>query len=60
MPSIIKAKIKRTFNVTSGIEIKVADYIEDIKEVIYSVEESDGSRYIKIKTTDEETFDAFK
>lgn len=60
VPSAIKARIKRKFNVTTGIEINVADYIEDIKDIIHSVEENDGSRYIRIKTTDEETFNSFK
>lgn len=60
VPSAINAKIKKRYPVYTGIEIKVDSYINDIKEVISSVEEVDGSRYIKIKTTNDDTFNSFK
>ncbi|AXU29187.1 TPA: hypothetical protein ACKONR_001190 [Clostridioides difficile] len=60
VPSAINAKIKKRYPVYTGIEIKVDSYINDIKEIITSIEEVDGSRYIKIKTTNDDTFNCFK
>lgn len=59
VPSAIKAKIRSKYKVSPGIEIKVDDFIKDIKSVISSLEDSDGERFLKIKTTDKSTFDAF-
>ena len=59
VPNAIKARIGKRYNVTTGIEIKVADYIPEIRNVIKSIEENDGTRYLKIKTTDNDTFNSF-
>ncbi|HBF6218012.1 hypothetical protein [Clostridioides difficile] len=59
-PTAINSKIKKEYIVNQGIKIKIDDYIEDIKNIIHSEEEKDGSRYIKIKTNNEETFKAFE
>lgn len=58
--STIKAKIKKVYKVADNIEIVLKDGVENIKNIISSVQESDGSKYIKIKTNDQETFDSFK
>lgn len=60
VPSAINARIKKIYQVYQGIEIKINDYVGEIKETIQSVEESTGERFIKIKATNVETFNAFK
>lgn len=57
--SKIITKIKKIYKVNNGIEIKITDVIEDIKNTIKSVEE-DGTRYLKIKITDDDTFKCFE
>lgn len=59
MPRTISAKVKKIYPVTPGIEIKT-DYVEGLKDVIKSFEEPDGTRYLKIKTTNDETYGIFK
>ncbi|MGX9755991.1 hypothetical protein ACWYRQ_06925 [Clostridioides difficile] len=60
VPTAINSKIKKEYIVNRGIKIRIDDYIEDIKNIIHSEEKIDGSRYIKIKTTNEEVFKAFE
>ena len=60
IPTAIKAKIKRTYPVYSGIEIRVNDYIDNIKETIKACEETDGTKYLKIKTNNNTTYNFFK
>lgn len=59
IPSAIKAKIKRSYPVRTGIEIKIDNYVEDIKKVISSWEDAQGNRYIRIEVTNSETFALF-
>lgn len=60
VPKAIKAKIRKLFPVNQGIEIKISDYVGDIKDVIKSHEDTSGARYISIKTNDEGTYNTFK
>lgn len=60
IPSAISARIRQTYKVFDGIELKITHDIPDIKQTIKSVQEADGTRYIKIKTNDDETFNSFK
>lgn len=59
VPSVIKSRVKSVYHVYTGIAINVESYVENITDIITSVEEPDGSRYIKIKTTDDETYNRF-
>lgn len=60
VPSVVNARIKKVYSVNNGIEIKITDSIDNIKETIKSYEEIDGTRYIRIKTNNEETYNFFK
>lgn len=60
VPAVINAKIKKIYSVNRGIEIKITDCIEDIENIIKSVEEPDGNRYLKIRTNNDITFNLFK
>ena len=60
IPTVIKAKIKKTYPVYAGIEIKVNDYIDNIKDTIRAYEDSDGIKYLKIKTNNDNTYNFFK
>lgn len=57
--SKIKAKIRKTYNVYQGVELRITDAIENIDETIQSYRDADGNNYIKVKTDDEEVFNAF-
>lgn len=59
-PEIINARIRKIYPITTGIELKITSQIDNIRETIQSVEEPNGDKYIKIKTTESSTFDAFK
>lgn len=57
--SAINARIKKIYEVNSGIEIRITDEILDIENTIQSCRESDGAKYIKIRTNNEDTFKRF-
>ena len=59
--SLIKAKIKKVYEVNNNIEIKIMDGIENLHDIISSFEDTrTGDKYIKIKTNNEETYNSFK
>lgn len=60
IPSAINARIKQTYKVYNGIEIKITSEIPDIKNTIRAYQENNGTRYIRIKTNNEETYESFK
>lgn len=58
---IIKAKVKKVYEVNNSIEIKIMDGIENLDEIINSYEDKQtGDKYIRIKTNNEETYNCFK
>lgn len=58
---IIKAKVKKVYEVNNNIEIKIMDGIENLDEIINSCEDPQtGERYIRIKTNNDETYNSFK
>ena len=58
---IIKAKVKKVYEVNNNIEIKIMDGIENLDEIINSYEDSQtGEKFIKIKTNNEETYNSFR
>lgn len=59
IPSVITAKIKKVYDVYQGIKIQITDEVADIEDVIFSERDPDGTRYIKIKTTENATFQRF-
>lgn len=59
VPAVISARIKKTYEVYRGIELKITDAIYDIENVIEACREADGKRYLKIRTTNDNTFKQF-
>lgn len=59
VPEAIKAKIVKNHKVAEGIELKIT-YIENIEDKIEAIEDDGGLKYLKIRTTDDETFKTFK
>lgn len=57
--SVINARIKKVYNVNDGIQIKITDEIPDIENIITSCRDTDGTKYIKIRTNNEQTFKQF-
>lgn len=57
--SAIKARIRKEYPVYTGIEIKIKDAIDDLTDVIQSIEE-DGVKYIRIRSNNEDTYNKFK
>lgn len=57
--SEIKARIVQRYEISDKIELKVKDSLENLKETIYSLEEPDGKRFVKILVSNPDTFEAF-
>lgn len=55
----INARIKKVYDVNAGIQIKITDEIQDIENTISAFRDDDGTKYIKIKTNNENTFNRF-
>lgn len=60
VPSAIDARIRKLYKINDGIELKITKDIIDIKNTIKSYQEIDGTRYIRIKTNDEDTYEYFR
>ena len=54
--SAIKARIKKVYDVYQGIKLQITDEIDHIEDVVTATRDTDGTRYIKIKTTENTTF----
>lgn len=59
-PEVINARIRKLYPVTTGVELKITSHIDNIKETIQAIEETNGDKYIRILTTESSTFDAFR
>lgn len=57
---VINARIKKTYQVNNGIQLRITDAIEDITDTIVAYRDEDGARYIRIKTNNEDTYRRFK
>lgn len=60
VPQTLTARIKKVYNVYSGIQLKLLKSHDNIKEIITAHQDEDGKRYINILTDDNETFNSFK
>ena len=58
--SVIKRKMKKTYDVYSGIQIKVTSAVEDLGDVIEAYQANDGKRYLKIRIDNDVTFRTFE
>lgn len=54
--SAITAKIKKVYNVYQGIKLQITDEVDHIEDVVTATRDTDGTQYLKIRTTDEITF----
>ena len=59
VPSAVNDRIRKTYNVYPGIQLKITDGLADIDNTIEAYRGSDGNRYIKIKTDNEQVFKMF-
>lgn len=59
VPNIINARIKKVYSVNEGIQLKITDAVIDISNTITAYRDADGTRYIKIKTNNDNTFRSF-
>lgn len=57
--SVINAKIRKTYNVYMGIELRITDKIDNIEDVIIAKREDDGNKYIQIRTDNDVVFRSF-
>lgn len=57
--SAVKAKIKKEYPVYQGIKLQITEGIEGIGNVISAERDTDGTHYLKIKTTDDNTYKSF-
>lgn len=57
---VINARIKKIYQVNEGIQLKITDAIKDLSQTIFAYRDDDGTRYIKIKTNNNETYQRFK
>ena len=60
VPSTIKSKMKKTYEVYNGIQIRIPGGMEELKDIIWSQQDSDGKQYLKIRLNDEITYRIFK
>ena len=60
VPKEIRAKVKQLYNVNDGIEIKINDFVQDIKHKITAEEDvTTGAKYIRILTNNEDVYQQF-
>lgn len=57
--SAINARIRKVYDVCSGVQLKITDAIDDFDNTITAYREIDGNKYIKIKTDNDLTFRRF-
>lgn len=57
--SVINARIRKVYEVNDGVQIRITDEIPDIANTITAYREDDGTKYIKIKTNNDLTFQRF-
>lgn len=57
--NVITARIRKVFPITDGIDLKVNRDINDLPSTIQSIEEN-GVKYIRIRSTNEDTYKKFK
>lgn len=61
IPKEIRAKVRQLYKVNEGIEIKINDYVMDLKNKIVAEEDnSTGTKYIKIMTNNDDVYNQFK
>lgn len=60
IPSEITARIRKTYCLNDGVELRLTHDVPDIKNTIKAFQDTDGKQYITIQTTNEEAFKSFQ
>ena len=60
VPTVIKSSMRKTYEVYNGIQIRIPGGMEELKDIIWSQQDSDGKQYLKIRVNDENTYRIFK
>lgn len=58
-PEVLSARIRKIYEVNTGIQLKISREIKDLSGTITSYREDDGTRYIRIKTNNDITYQCF-
>lgn len=58
--TVIKSKMRKTYEVYNGIQIRIPGGMEELKDIIWSQQDNDGRRYLKIRVNDENTYRIFE
>lgn len=56
----IKSKMRKTYDVYNGIQIRILEGMEELKDVICAQQDEDGKKYLKIRVNDEDTYRIFQ
>mgnify|MGYP002797668233 FL=1 len=59
-PTVIKSKMRKTYEVYNGIQIRIPGGMKELKDIIRAQQDSDGKRYLKIRVNDENTYRVFE
>lgn len=57
--SLLDKEFKSTYNVITGVQLKITDESDEMNRVITGIKDSEGNMYLKIKTDSEEVFNNF-
>lgn len=57
---VINARIRKIYEINNGIQLRITDAVEDLQNTIVAYRDNDGTRYIRIKTNNEDTFRRFR
>lgn len=60
VPKEVRARIKKTYQVNTGIELRINNHVDDLQETITADCDEKGNKYIKIRTNDDEIFNDFR
>lgn len=58
--AVIKSKMRKTYDVYNGIQIRILGGMEELKDVICAQQDEDGKKYLKIRVNEEDTYRIFK
>lgn len=60
VPKAIKSKMRKTYEVYNGIQIRIPGGMEELKDIIWAQKDNDGKRYLKIRVNDDNTYRIFE
>lgn len=58
-PAVIKRKMKKTYEVYNGIQIQIPGGMDGLEDIVWSQQDSDGKKYLKVRVNDEKTYRIF-